>query len=247
MQTLLGRLIGGYMDFCERTTRWQEHGREHIAPYWNKGRPIIMAFWHGRIMQAQHGWPRGEAAPRWPRVLISKSKEGTVIALAAEVMHWTSIRGSTAKAGKDKGAVKALKEMVRSLEDGHPIAITPDGPKGPRMRAAMGVVQVARLSGAPIVPTMWSTCWRIQFKSWDRFTVPLPFGRGHFLWSAPIYVPRDASPEQMEHYRLTLETELLRMTAEADRLAGVAGVDPDPVEAAAAPPPEAASTPASAA
>lgn len=101
------------------------------------------------------------------------------------------------------------------------MAISPDGPRGPRMRAGLGAIQLAKLSGAPIVLFAWSTKRRIVFNSWDRFVMPLPFGEGYLLWGGPMIVPADATAEEMETLRARLEQDLIDLTQEADRLAGV--------------------------
>ena len=89
------------------------------------------------------------------------------------------------------------------------------------MRASFGAIQLAKLSGAPIVLFAWATKRRVVFNSWDRFVMPLPFGEGYLLWGGPIVVPADATPEEQENLRARLERELIDLTQEADRLAGV--------------------------
>jgi hypothetical protein len=107
------------------------------------------------------------------------------------------------------------------------MGMTPDGPKGPRMRAKLAPVQVAKLAQAPMICLAWSTNWRVVFDSWDRFILPLPFGRGALIWSDPIAPPSpDASDAEMEAVRRKLETEMNRIAAEADRLAGVPVIEP---------------------
>jgi lysophospholipid acyltransferase (LPLAT)-like uncharacterized protein len=138
----------------------------------------------------------------------------------------SSVRGSKEKAGKSKGAFDAMRGMMRHLKTGGAMCVTPDGPRGPRMRAEMGAVQIAKLSGAPLVCMAWSARHAKVFNSWDRFMLARPFDRGAIVFGGPLYVSRDADDDAMEAARLALETELIRVTQEADRLVGVTPVEP---------------------
>jgi len=106
------------------------------------------------------------------------------------------------------------------------VVITPDGPRGPRMRVKPGAIKAAQLSGMPIVAISGAVRWRRILGSWDRFCLALPFSRGLILWDEPLTVPRDADPTELERLRLRLEQRLNRLTAEADRRLGRAAVEP---------------------
>jgi lysophospholipid acyltransferase (LPLAT)-like uncharacterized protein len=225
LQMLIGRLMGGYMLLVGATTRWRHVDREIVERIWADQGPVIACIWHGRILLVHKGWAIG-AGGQPPKMLISQSREGGVVAHASQVVGAPVIRGSSAKAGRRKGGFEALREMLRHLERGGCMCVTPDGPRGPRMRAQLGPIQLAKLSGAPIVCLAWATSARRVFSSWDRFTLPFPFGRGVFVWGGPIAVARDADNAAMEGARLALETEMNRIAAEADRLAGLAPIAP---------------------
>ncbi len=231
---LIGRLTGWYLLLCNRTTRWTDHGATQVAPAASEGPGVILALWHGRLLIcAPHAWPR--KARRTLHGLISQSKDGEAIATAVAAIGIRAVRGSTAKAGKDKGGAGALKEMIRILRGGDSVALTPDGPRGPRMRATLGIIQLAKLSGAAIVPMSAAVSGQRLADSWDRAAIPTPFGRGVHYWGAPIHVPRDADEAGMEAARLALEHTLNALTAAAD--AAVGRVTPP---AADAPAPETA-------
>jgi hypothetical protein len=104
------------------------------------------------------------------------------------------------------------------------------------MRAAPGVVMVAKQSGAPVVPATYSTSRGRTLSSWDRFLLALPFGRGVFICGDPIYVARDADADALESARQAIETRLTQLTQEADRLCGRAPVEPAPAPRLAADP-----------
>ncbi len=116
--------------------------------------------------------------------------------------------------------------MVRLLRGGGIVGITPDGPRGPRMRVGEGTVAIARLSGAPIVPATFATSRRRVLQSWDRFVLALPFARGVFLWGEPIAVPRDADAETGESCRAALEAAMIELTARADAMYGQQSIEP---------------------
>lgn len=229
VQFLVGRAIGLYMLLVSSTTRWSQVNRAAAEPYWRGEGKLLLCIWHGRFFQLHRLWTFGPGATK-AKMLISRSREGGIIAHAARTVGSDVIRGSAAKRGQQKGGLEAVREMVRCIEAGGAIGMTPDGPHGPRMRAKAGTVQVAKLAQAPMICLAWSTEWRFVLNSWDRFVLPLPFGRGVLVWGAVIPPPApDADSESLERVRVQLETELIRVTAEADRLAGVAVIEPAPL------------------
>jgi len=218
------------MELVTRSTRWRSPNHALVASAWAKGGGVIGAFWHSRFLMTVAGWPRRKGVQP-PKILISMSPDGEFIAIGAQLLKVGVIRGSKAKGQKQKGGASAFREMLRHVKDGGCMAISPDGPRGPRMRAGLGAIQLAKLSSAPIVLFAWSTKRRIVFNSWDRFIMPLPFGEGYLLWGGPITVPADATSDEMEILRAQLERELIDLTQEADRLAGVEICQPaDPNE-----------------
>ena len=199
------------------TNRWQVEGRENADALMREGRPFIFAFWHGRLMLAPHGWPKGTPI----HVMISGHRDGENIARATRHLGVVPIVGSGTR-----GGVAAGRASLRLLKEGKYIGITPDGPRGPRMRVQPGIIALARLSGAPIVPISSSVSRRKVANSWDRFVIALPFGRGVYLWGAPLYVASDADKAAQEEARLTLEERLNALTAQADRMVGAEPIEP---------------------
>ena len=232
VQFLIGRTIGLYMLLVGVTTRWKRINQAAVEPFWAGDGKLVACVWHGRFPLTHKLWRfrRGDTKVAF---LVSRSREGgiatnTALAVGAEV-----IRGSAAKGEQQKGGTTAGLELVRYIESGGTIGLTPDGPRGPRMRAKMGPVQIAKLAQAPLMCLAWSANWRIVSGSWDRFVLPLPFGRGVLIWSDPIAPPSpDADNAEMERVRAALEAELIRISAEADRLAGVDVIEPAPARAA---------------
>jgi lysophospholipid acyltransferase (LPLAT)-like uncharacterized protein len=116
--------------------------------------------------------------------------------------------------------------MLKLLRQNVSVALTPDGPRGPRMRLARGAVELARMSGAPVVPVSYATRRRRLLRSWDRFHLPLPFTSGVIVYGSPIRLPHELDEAGREEARLRIEAALNAVTWEADRLAGHAAVEP---------------------
>lgn len=214
-QVLLARLLGLYLAFALRTTRWRLEGAEHLAPHL-QGAPFIAAFWHERLplMPALwvrfHRMARSQGVDAAGYVLVSRHRDGVFIAavlrrFALRVVHGSSSRGGAA----------GLRGMLALLGSGNSVVITPDGPRGPARVAAPGVAQLGALSGVPVLPCAAQTTRRWVLRSWDRMVVPKPFGRGVLVARPTIAVPRDAWREAMPD----IAAALTAAAAQADRLA----------------------------
>lgn len=229
MRGLACRFVANYMALVHATTRWTIEGRAAADARWDANEPFILAFWHGRIGMMPYSWRRD----RPMNMLISKHRDGELIANTIARLGIKSIRGSAAKAGSDKnkGGQEALMALVRAIRAGESIGITPDGPRGPRMRASVGVAAVARLTGVPVIPCAYATrARRVLFDSWDHFVAPLPFTRGAFVWGEPIFVDRKADAAALEDARARIEAALIAVTQRADEIVGQTPIQPAPAE-----------------
>lgn len=214
---ILSAIGAGYVRLVHLTTRWTTVGRETPEKLWAEGRPMIGCFWHNRMLLMPFIWP----SDRPISMLISKHGDGRLISDIIGRLGIDTIAGSSSRGGAD-----ALRSMIATLKSGTSVAVTPDGPRGPRMHAAAGAVHAAKLAGAPLVPVSLATGRRKMLRSWDRFLVALPFARGVFVWGTPIEIAPDANEADIEAARLALESELNRVSAEADRLVGQIPVEP---------------------
>ena len=106
--------------------------------------------------------------------------------------------------------------MVKDYQNGFDIALTPDGPRGPRYQVQIGVIELAKLTGRPIVPCTFSASKRKIFKTWDRFLLPYPFAKGVFIWGEPIHVDANGDQAHFEERRTLLERRLNELTERAD-------------------------------
>jgi len=217
-------LVQAYVRLVYRTSRWTVEGAAFPQAVRAQSGAFILAFWHGRLLMMPMAWQR--FAPM--HMLISAHTDGQLIAGAVRHFDIGSVAGSS-----NDGGSQALRAMVRWLKSGDCVGITPDGPDGPAMRASRGIVAVARLAGAPVVPLAYATRRRRILASWDRFHLPLPFTRGIFIWGEPILIAGALDDAAMEERRVLVETRLNLITAEADRRMGHAAVAPGTMDRAA--------------
>jgi lysophospholipid acyltransferase (LPLAT)-like uncharacterized protein len=218
----LRRMLCWLMHLCIRfvylTNRWSVEGGDIPLRLRAARRSFILAFWHGRLAMIPMAWQR--LAPM--HMLISAHRDGRIIADAVTYFGVESIPGSTRR-----GGTTALRLMLKHLAAGACVGITPDGPRGPAACASIGIVNVARLAGAPIVPIVFATSRRRVLDSWDRFHLPLPFGRGVFIWGEPIEIEPGLDPAGLENARLLVETRMNEMAVEADRRVGHGPAQPE--------------------
>jgi lysophospholipid acyltransferase (LPLAT)-like uncharacterized protein len=190
------------------------------------GPGTIYVQWHSRIMLSAATNSRSGL-----NVLVSRHGDGEYIVRAIEWMGFGTIRGSTTRGGG-----RALLEIVRALREGRDVAMTPDGPKGPRLSVQQGCVVAASKSGAPIVPVGFDCSRSKRLRSWDRFMVPWPFVKVGVVHGDPVAVPPDLDAAGVEAWRRRVEEALLEVTRRAAEIAGVpaetADVDPRATRAA---------------
>lgn len=202
---LIVLLVTPLMRLLGRSLRIRELGHSEWGPRARQGEPPLWALWHETILMSV--WYHRDQDVH---VMISASRDGELISTIARSMGYTPVRGSSSKGGRE-----ALKEMVGAMRKGKRCAITPDGPRGPRREVKKGVVDLARLTGCPVVPFGFAAerYWRL--KSWDRFIVPKPFSRATFVYGKPLRVPRKGGGDGA--YLASIQAELDRVTREAER------------------------------
>ena len=211
VQRSVAALVAGLMAAVKHTTRWEAVNAGAAADAHAGTTPVIVAFWHNRLAMMPACWP--SQAPF--HMLISGHADGRLIAGTIAHFGYASIAGSSTRGGAD-----ALRQMARAVKEGASIGVTPDGPRGPRMTVSDGVLALARLTGAPILPLAVSVSRRIVLNTWDQLIIPLPFGRGAMIWGDPLTVPRDADEAALAALKEQLEQDLTRVSNEADNLTG---------------------------
>lgn len=171
-----------------------------------KGR-YIYAFWHENLLMPAYQYGRPDI---W--VLISQHADGQLIAETCRHLRFKTVRGSTTR-----GSVEAVRTMLKKGENAH-LAITPDGPRGPRRKVQPGIIYLAAKTGLPVVPIGFGfdRPWRLS--SWDRFALPRPYTLSTCVTTDLIRIPPNVDKDNLEFFRLELEKALNLATDTAEGL-----------------------------
>lgn len=194
-----------------RTCRFATTGAEHYRRFWHEGRPVIFVLWHGRLLPCTF-YHRGQGLA----TLVSQHGDGEIIARIVRRWDYTPVRGSSSR-----GGLEALRRLVRVVRQGQSLAITPDGPRGPRETMKPGPLIVAQRTGAPLVPVACGASRGRFFGRWDRFLLPAPFSKIHIEYGAPRFVPKSATADDLSRISGELESDLAAL------MMRVGGVQPD--------------------
>lgn len=177
-----------------------------MAPLWAARTPLIYVMWHGRLLLLPALYGR-----RGTHALTSRSRDGEIVARWIRRFGLVPVRGSSSRGGRE-----ALRALTRVLRDGRDVVVVPDGPRGPREVLKPGVIVLARLSGAPIVPVAVGASREWRLRSWDEFRIPRPFARCVVRFGEPIRVPRTADRAAEEAARKEVEAALRGLTWQVD-------------------------------
>jgi lysophospholipid acyltransferase (LPLAT)-like uncharacterized protein len=171
----------GLLNSILATCRVSTEGEENFRRFWDAGKPVVFVLWHGRLIPCTYHH-RGQGVV----TLISQHRDGEYITGVVDRWGYTAVRGSSSR-----GGLEALRELIRWVRRGRSLAITPDGPRGPREVMKPGPVLIAQRTGAPIIPVAASASRAWVFGGWDRFVVPKPFSRMRISYGEPVHVPRE--------------------------------------------------------
>lgn len=186
--------------------KWQTEGIEHLDAIYKCGHRAIFTFWHSCIFSATWFWRK-----RGIVVMSSQSKDGEFTSRFIKRFGYGTARGSSTR-----GAGRALAEMTECLDNGVDVAFTIDGPKGPAYVAKPGAVTLARHSGQAIFPFHIAAKRYWELPSWDRLQIPKPFSRTITLIAEPIYVPHQASAEEIEAKQQAVQQALDKLKAKGE-------------------------------
>lgn len=167
--------------------------------------PIIFVLWHNRLLCVPVITPRMVRATT--SVLISQSRDGAYVSALVEAFGFQSVRGSSSKGGP-----RALRQLAQELERGRSIAMTPDGPRGPKYQIQNGVIWLAATTKAPVVPVSLNVRGHWQLKGWDRTQVPKPFSCAELVIGPRIMVATDPNSPDAERWREMLRQRLMEIT-----------------------------------
>jgi len=176
--------------------------RDVFDDYVEQGNNIFV-FWHSRLFYLVYYYVM-RSPGRKACMLVSMSRDGDYGAALVRRLKQDAVRGSSSRGGQ-----AAVRKLVSRIAGGSNVAITPDGPRGPALVVGEGVVKLAQMTGARIIPVSYDASRKSLLKSWDRFIVVKPFGRVHVAFGDPILVPRRISPEERGSYLSQVERALL--------------------------------------
>lgn len=183
---LLATVATLFVRLLRRTVRLRFHDDATIRQWERERRHFLLAFWHRHLLLMRYAY-RGDRMS----VLVSRSRDGELIARVMAKLGIETARGSSSR-----GGAAGLRSLVRTARSGSDIAVTPDGPRGPLRVVQPGVVLAAAATGLPLVPVAIAASWRRELRSWDRMPIPLPGSRVEIVYGEPLEVPRDAPTEE---------------------------------------------------
>jgi len=163
---VLPPLIYIIISFIKVTSQIKHIDSDPVHEMWDKGENSIVCFWHGRLLMMPFANRRGKG-----KVLISRHRDGEFIARVMKYFNLGAVRGSYRK----EGGISSLREIISDLKKGYDVAITPDGPKGPKYDVKKGIVELAKLTGKTIVPITYSSSKKKLFIPGTALLFPFPF------------------------------------------------------------------------
>lgn len=174
--------------------------------------PLIKTFWHNRQIMMPWAFLNTKTDGKHKlNVLISEHSDGRLVAKVISLVGMRNVKGSSSSRGR-----AALRELIGHLQDGHSVAITPDGPRGPIYKAKPGVISIAKKTGAPIAPVTLSADKYWQFNSWDKMILPKPFAKITYHFGEPIYIPAKIRGEEFQTALKDVEAALNNLTQSGD-------------------------------
>ena len=212
---LLALIFFVYLKFVFYTNKWKLYNTNIPKKFWDNKKPFIWVHWHGQSLMLPNQW---NYTKQNLFALVSRHGDGNFIASLLLKYKIQLIRGAgnPKKLGiKEKGGAMALRSMIKTLKSGSSVALTADQPPGPGKICGMGVISLAKMSGASIIPVAAATSNRYEFNNWDNFTLNFPFGKGSIVWGNPIEINSDATALEMEEKRLLLEDRLKSISRES--------------------------------
>lgn len=194
----------GYSYICwvGKTTRWLLSGEEHYLEARCREKPIIFAFWHNQLGMMGFFYSALTGRDKIS-ALVSRSRDGQVVSDFIEKFGYAPVRGSSSRGGPF-----ALLQMTRKIKQGYDLVITPDGPRGPRHQAQVGVVTLASVTGSPILPVAYTCRSKKILKTWDRFIIPSPYNIGVLQVGSPLHVDHHADDSHLQAKRNELQRSL---------------------------------------
>ena len=205
--SMISSLAAGYSRLVGKTSHWEFQGEEPVWEKFRNGENMIFPFWHNRFTMMPFVYENYFHQNRIA-VIVSQSRDGELVVRFLDRFQFRSIRGSSSRGGK-----QAMLNLMRTVRDGWNVAVTPDGPRGPRYQVQDGIIALASVTGVPILPVSYASSLRFIFRgSWDHFRLPLPGSRIKLAFGEPLLVGKRLNDRE----RLDFREELRRRLRQAD-------------------------------
>ena len=212
-QALICNFIAGYIWLVYLTSKKKFINFENYLQAVKDSKPLIIASWHNRLMMmpfiARYAKKRANPQYRFMS-LTSQHGDGQFVGRVMTTLGFENIYGSSQNGRKKSRGINlnSLREIIRGLKNGKALGITPDGPRGPNQKINGEIISMAKISGAAIIPSSYSCSRFIEFKSWDKFRLPLPFSSICFYLGDFIFIDKNSNNADEEFLKLKLEKEL---------------------------------------
>ncbi len=223
IQEVLAWLIMLYIELVFLTSRKKILNNKIINDSINVRSPLIIAFWHNRLVMIPAMAKRiKNSYPNYNfMTLASRHGDGRIVGRVMQKFSLISILGSTKDGRKSSRGIdfSSMRQILDGLKRGYSLGITPDGPRGPNQKINGDIVNIARIANAKIIAVSYSSSNFIIFNSWDRFKLPLPFGKlSFYIDEVPLEIPRNSSDEQIIEFEKTLTNKLNFAQNKADEI-----------------------------
>lgn len=214
---IIGYLAYLYSKFVFKTTKWDFHGLEKFYNTWEKEQSVVLIGWHGRILMA----PCLKRKNFEIKALVSLHRDGLVMASYLKNHNIGIVGGSSSNNAKG-----AAINLMHTIQENTAIFIVPDGPNGPGMKMTQSPIYYTYKFQKPLFCVVYSVNkYKIFRKAWDQMMLPLPFSKGNITFLGPFYIPEDASEEELESYRLEIETKMNNTLLSIDKTLGVEKIE----------------------
>jgi lysophospholipid acyltransferase (LPLAT)-like uncharacterized protein len=191
VQQLLAFIAFIYIVFVKITSNIKYENIDSPKKYWQNKKPFILAFWHGQLMTFSYTWKINKKL----NILASSHSDGRFGASIARYFKLNNIPISS------DGNNLSLRPIFKILNSNNYIAITPDGPRGPKEKVSEGIIKIAKISNVPIIPVGFGSSKNFCLKSWDSFLITLPFSKCRIVWGDSITIPENLEDQEIATYK----------------------------------------------
>ena len=198
VQQLLAFIAFIYIVFVKITSNIKYENIDSPKKYWQNKKPFILAFWHGQLMTFSYTWKINKKL----NILASSHSDGRFGASIARYFKVNNIPISS-----DSNNL-SLRPIFKILNSNNYIAITPDGPRGPKEKASEGIIKIAKISKVPIIPVGFGSSKNFCLKSWDSFLITLPFSKCRIVWGDSITIPENLEDQEIATYKKIIEEKI---------------------------------------